>query len=245
MLRVRDAAWPVCEEHPADVAGESIGPRPMVSVAQFWAKDFPEIPFPSGTDLLQVYWCPNDHYIEYPNSDYGGPDAVLRWLDASTARGVEQIASGAGVRPVEESYLIRPCAIWPERVAEFPDCEELPPDVQERLAALDEREGLAYQYALSIAMGWKVGGWPSWHSTDKLDLECPDCGTEVDLLLKVDSCEWDGGSNRWQPQEVALLDEEDRANACRPTGAVVGRAGEMRIFTCRTDPRHRPVLDIQ
>ena len=34
---------------------------PPVPVAQLLADDVPDLPFPSGTDVLQVLWCPFDH----------------------------------------------------------------------------------------------------------------------------------------------------------------------------------------
>ncbi|WP_171075192.1 hypothetical protein [Nonomuraea basaltis] len=62
-----DEPWPACDRtvqvqaapfgQPGwltmkDRAPES--PVPMVGVAQFYARDIPEIPFPEGADLLQV-----------------------------------------------------------------------------------------------------------------------------------------------------------------------------------------------
>lgn len=33
-------------------------PLPLVAVLQIFARDVPELPFPQGTDLCQVLWCP-------------------------------------------------------------------------------------------------------------------------------------------------------------------------------------------
>lgn len=40
-----------------------VGPEPvaMVPVVQLYARDVPELPFPAGTDVLQVVWCPLIH----------------------------------------------------------------------------------------------------------------------------------------------------------------------------------------
>jgi len=58
MLGLKGFSRPACEEHPMDHGGRLM-PRPMESVAQFFWRDIPEIPYPEGCDLLQVYWCPN------------------------------------------------------------------------------------------------------------------------------------------------------------------------------------------
>ncbi|MFV0138153.1 hypothetical protein ACLGIH_34270 [Streptomyces sp. HMX87] len=242
LLEVEGVARPACEEHPTDDRGPRM-PRPMESVAQFFRRDFPEIPYPAECDLLQVYWCPNDHYVEYVDSEYAGPAVSLLWLDSAQSTGRAADHSFHRTEPFNDSYELRPCSISPERVTEFPWMEELPDDIMRRLVEVDR--GLRYQYALSVARGWKVAGWPSWHATDKRNLLCPDCDGDVELLLKADSSEWDGASDRWWPLEDRELDPQARKAAYEPTGADVGRFGELRVFVCRNDVRHGPVLDIQ
>ena len=34
---------------------------PFVGALQFYRRDFPELPFPAGTDLLQVFLCTLEH----------------------------------------------------------------------------------------------------------------------------------------------------------------------------------------
>ncbi|MBC2907012.1 hypothetical protein [Streptomyces cupreus] len=244
MLRMPGRAWPSCDEHPAEINGSLI-PRPMVSVAQLYKQQFPEIPYPVDSDLLQIFWCPNDHFIEYTESSFEGPAVKIVWGDSSMGLGGYHSTAADIVDPLIDSYLVRPCGITPERVVEFPDVDELPADVRSMLEILDQREGLRYQYALSVARGWKVGGWASWHSTDLLDLSCPDCDGPVTLLLKVDSNEWDSGSRRWRPVEDRDLEDEELQVAYAPTRVEVARAGELRIFCCRSNVHHRVVLDTQ
>ncbi|MFF9207099.1 MULTISPECIES: hypothetical protein [unclassified Streptomyces] len=244
LLAVAGAVRPTCAEHPMEHDGQLV-PRPMESVAQFFRRDVPEIPYPADCDLLQVHWCPNDHCIEYPDSEYGGPAVSLAWLDSTGAADESADNPFSRVDPYEESYTVRPCRLSPERVVEFPYVEELPGELMTRLVAADRERGLRYQYALSVARGWKIGGWASWHATDKRNLTCPDCDGAVELLLKADSSEWDGASDRWWPLEDRDLDRDALDRAYEPTGAAVGRAGELRVFVCRDDVRHQPVLDIQ
>ncbi|MET8753866.1 hypothetical protein ABZW32_27760 [Streptomyces sp. NPDC004667] len=100
----------------------------------------------------------------------------------------------------------------------------------------------AYQYDLSIPPGWRVGGFASWHLTDPAPMDCTACATPMELLLTVDSSEWDGGSGSWRPLE-------DRGPGVRvsstPTEAVVGRWGELNVFACPSDPGHPHRWSIQ
>ncbi|MEU4301523.1 hypothetical protein [Kitasatospora aureofaciens] len=63
------APWPHCTaRHPED---EYLIPRSapvpptvptaLITLAHLRAEDAPHLPWPEGTDLLQVLWCPNDH----------------------------------------------------------------------------------------------------------------------------------------------------------------------------------------
>lgn len=69
------------------------GPHPLVPVAQLYARDVPDLPFPEGTDLLQVLWCPYElvpvpcvlhpeQVLEYPAAhdlDPGSARRIRRW----------------------------------------------------------------------------------------------------------------------------------------------------------------------
>ncbi|WP_377273805.1 hypothetical protein [Peterkaempfera sp. SMS 1(5)a] len=210
--------------------------------------DFPEVTFPVNCNLLQVLWCPRLHDIQYSTGfDYAGPWVRLVWRDGGEeAAGTFAGPSRAGAE-VEDTYLPRPCSISPERVIEYSDMEALPPALIDELEKLFPKEGAEYQYGLSVARGWKVGGWPSWHSTDLQELRCEECSARVRLLLKFDSAEWDGGSDRWRP----LVSGDDGAESEapdeweEPTGVLLGHWGEMRVFVCETDVFHAPVLNIQ
>ena len=104
----------------------------------------------------------------------------------------------------------------------------------------------AYQFDLSIAPGWKVGGWPDWALTDKQPTECDACGLPTILLLTIDSSEGDGRwqpIDRWQPiEERALGRDEARSE---PTGIEIGGWGSLRFFVCTSCPDHPVRLDVQ
>ncbi|WP_232542823.1 hypothetical protein [Streptomyces sp. QHH-9511] len=99
-----------------------------------------------------------------------------------------------------------------------------------------------YMGDLSIAPGWKVGGFASWHLTDPAPVDCAACGAPMPPLLTVDKCEWDGGSSSWLPLEDR--DSADDPVVIDPVGVYLGR-GLMRIHTCPVDPTHRHRLSFQ
>ncbi|MFJ9686214.1 hypothetical protein ACIRRX_11050 [Streptomyces bacillaris] len=57
----------------------------------------------------------------------------------------------------------------------------------------------------------------------------------ADLLLTVDSSQWDGGSGSWKPQEEPDL---PLFRSARPTEVTVGRSGELNVFACPERPGH-------
>ncbi|MEU1734606.1 hypothetical protein [Streptosporangium sp. NPDC020145] len=239
------------EERPPDT------PVAMVAVAQFYARDLPEISFPQGKDLLQVLWCPNDH----DQPDINGPAIELIWRRTAditdprheppprphTTASTKHLNVHEWERAVEY-YLPRPCVLHPERATEYPYFEELPERLQTALNAWDEEAGHPYQHLLSIAPGCKIGGWESWHLTDMYPLPCDVCGTETQPLLKLDSDEWDAGSGpRWRPLEERHLVWEsiECQNTCDPTQLVLGRSGALTVFLCPNSTDHGYRMTIQ
>ncbi|MFE2150653.1 hypothetical protein ACFXAO_11520 [Streptomyces lavendulae] len=238
-------------------------PLPMLGVAQFYARDLPDLPAgPDGCDLLQVFWCPFDAHGPHMT----GMAIQLLWRrssEVSEATGLllppprPQVVGSTG-------YVVEPCVLHPEQVVTYPFAGLLPEDLCERIHAredaLEEQaeeeaedegngngngSGLpypAYQYDLSIPPGWRVGGFASWHLTDPAPMDCTACATPMELLLTVDSSEWDGGSASWRPLEDRV---PGVGVSSTPTGAVVGRWGELNVFACPSDPRHPHRWSIQ
>ncbi|MEV6239129.1 hypothetical protein [Lentzea sp. NPDC051838] len=97
-----DDPWPVC----------SVDGEPFVGAVQLYQRDFPELPFPSGTDVVQVLLCALDH-------DAGGPDVRLVWRDSSSV--VELIEEEPDPSEVEERYVPTINVFEPIRYAEHPD----------------------------------------------------------------------------------------------------------------------------
>ncbi|MFJ2477856.1 hypothetical protein ACIOWI_33630 [Streptomyces sp. NPDC087659] len=106
-----------------------------------------------------------------------------------------------------------------------------------RAAGPDE---IDYMSDLSLAPGWKVGGYASRHLTDPAPVDCPRCATSMPPLLTVHTWECDGASRSWLPLE----DDADDPGVIDPVGIYLGR-GQMRIHTCPTDPTHPHRLTFQ
>ncbi|MER6571892.1 hypothetical protein ABT288_38385 [Streptomyces sp. NPDC001093] len=223
------------------------GPVPLVPVAQIRAVDVPTLPRPGGTDLLQVLWCPFDH----PEDGYV-PRVDLRWRRAADV--VAPLA--APPRPAvigSGDYLPEPCVLHPETVVEYPAPHELPKELADRIeeweeASADEDSGepeVCYQYDLSVAPGWKLGGHAPWSFSDPFPMACAECGAGVRPLLTVDGIEWDGGSGSWRPVEDAgYTGYHSDGPACH-TQITIGRGYSLQVYVCEASYDHPPVQNMQ
>lgn len=209
---------------PAELDGRPVA---MVPVAQLYRRDTPGFIGPDTADLLQVLWCPLDHAdLEYC------PRVVTRWRRAA------DVATALEAPPephaADENYLPEPCVVHPEPVVEYRYGGLLPEDLDGEIEEWEEQAGEhSYQYDLSIAPGWKLGGFASWHLTDPYPMDCDDCGTPMELLLTAASSEWDGGSGSWRPVEDAAEPETGALFGPNdPTGVQIGRSYSLWVFYC-------------
>ncbi|WP_405607696.1 hypothetical protein OG292_01610 [Streptomyces sp. NBC_01511] len=234
-------------------------PLPMIGVAQLYRRDVPDLlAGPGDHDLLQVFWCPFDAH----GTDRYGMSLDLRW------RRSWEVAEVLAAPPRPEvvgyaGYVAEPCVLSPEQVVTYPFAGLLPEELGARIDAWEEEleeafedseeargdssDGAAagppmYQYDLSIPPGWRAGGFASWHLTDAYVMKCSTCATPMELLLTIDSSEWDGGSGSWKPLEERDLPAHRFAT---PTEVTVGRWGELNIFACAADPGHPHRWSIQ
>ena len=211
-------AWPHCQLHDSD----------YVPVLQLRAKDIPEIPFPPNTDLLQVLWCPNDH----EECGYCPKIKLYWWRSESlNLHPLNHMRIKAG----NEEYQPKPCEVSPERVIEYPSSFSLSDDHNKELCDWQDDETL-YQYSLSVAPGFKIGGYPHWVQ-DAQKVTCA-CGCEMDYLLTIDSAEFDGGTyERWLPEEEREIwgaEYEVRNSVQCAAGLMLGDMGNINVFICRS-----------
>ncbi|MCM4084716.1 hypothetical protein [Paractinoplanes hotanensis] len=208
-------------------------PIPLVPVAQLYRRDIPDFAGPGDSDLLQVLWCPLDH----PGEGYN-PRVRLYWRRSA---GVGPRLEAAPEPPVvEEPYLPNRCVVHPEQIREYEYAAKLPEHLATRIAAWEEdgdhEDVIDYSVDLSLAPGWKVGGFANWSLTDPLPNDCAECGTAMTLLLTADSSEWEGAGSSWQPVEDAVPE---------PTEVVIGRGYALYIFRCPASFDHPPSTAMQ
>ncbi|MFD7495085.1 hypothetical protein ACFV8T_22110 [Streptomyces sp. NPDC059832] len=222
------------------------GPVPLLAVAQLYARDLQAAegdgpwPGPRATDLLQVLWCPFDH------GDDCLPRVRLVWRRAAEVgppltTPPEPSVIGNG------NYLPGPCLLHPERVTEYPAPHELDEALAERVRAWEEEHDYLYQGALSVAPGWKLGGWGNWSFCDPWPMECPDCGGGVRPLLTVDSGEWDNEMH-WRPVEDEAADAAPGVvypQPQEPTQVTIGRGCTMQVYSCERSFGHTALQVMQ
>ncbi|MER5717189.1 hypothetical protein [Streptomyces sp. NPDC002132] len=221
---------------------EDTDPIPMLAVAQLYRRDVPDLAGPADHDLLQVLWCPFDAHAGRHE-----PAVQLRWR--RSAEVVDTLTDQPEPEVVgSEGYVPAPCVMHPEQVIEHQDLDLLPHELQERIDAwegdeeeLDE-DSVLYRSDLSIAPGWKAGGFASGHAAGPDSMVC-ECGRPMNLLLTVASKEWDAGSRSWIPLEDRPTAEAMDANI--PTHVTVGRWGSMNVFACAHDPSHPARFSVQ
>ncbi|MFF7656699.1 hypothetical protein ACFZCY_44015 [Streptomyces sp. NPDC007983] len=229
------------------------GPIAMLPVAQLYVRDIPLLRPPGQTeaDLLQVLWCPFDH----PSH----PRTALFWRSAAV---VTDVLDTPPEPPAVQfpGYVPEPCLLAPEEVTEYPNFLELSKELQQQLgdwsrwqaagAAVDSSYAVApeefYMDKLSIAPGWKVGGWTRWGLTDPMPRICPACGTEMDPLLTIATTEWNAATEDWAP-------DGDQARAALPPGTPpanytlidLARGYDLQLHVCPASPDHPHVELIQ
>ncbi|MFI7357812.1 hypothetical protein ACIBTP_28310 [Streptomyces avidinii] len=249
LLWPADEPWPYCDElhglYDSSVDEWHEGPNPMVPVAQLYVRDIPLLRPPGQADLLQVLWCPFEHEPDYK------PPTALFWRSSAEVTDIRAAPSGPSA--VEyDGYLPKPCVLAPEQITEYPNHLELSKELQQQLEDWSRwREagpGMDGSYApypesfyrsqLSVAPGWKVGGWPQWGFTDPVPRLCPACGTAMDALLTIASNEWDRNNHGWVPYEDQALAALDDAAAANPPGVEVSRSNRLQLYVCPESPDH-------
>ncbi|MEZ0296207.1 MAG: hypothetical protein ACAI35_07105 [Candidatus Methylacidiphilales bacterium] len=192
-------AWPLGEPFPVCPERRC----PAVPVLQLHQRDAPELPFMPGTDLFQLLWYPQNYHGKGIGT-YFGPKILGFWRDSST------LGWNRALRPIydlyEYLYVVQECEVHPEWVIEYPDIDELPPDQQMEIISHylkrpDGDDDYIYSQCLSIAPGFKVGGYPSWSARELMGDIFP-ADPDQKYLLTIDAMEWQSGSEkRWRPTD--------------------------------------------
>jgi hypothetical protein len=216
--------------------------RPLVGVLQVYARDVPELPFPDGTDLFQLLWCPNEH-----DAPWYGPASVAVWRRAADVTAVladppEPVFDSTRE---EDEYDPLPCWVHPERVTEYPDADDLPGDLRQRVLEWDRAMGddapRLYWSALSTAPGTKLLGHPRWYQGPWWP-DCA-CGRRMRHLATIASVMEFSDERRWQPDDDGADPPSTFPRNEAPHGIYFVRAGDMYLFTCDACP-DRPLATV-
>ncbi|MEV7027305.1 hypothetical protein [Kitasatospora sp. NPDC093558] len=253
--RILDAAWRRPQQPGADLltaeeratldrAQEgrptSTEPNAMLPVAQLYARDVPGLPCPEGADVLQVLWCPLDGHGE------DMPVVHLVWRSSDGVRAVltdppepADVESHGGTVP-------EPCVVHPEVVTEYPAPLELDPDLRRRIEEWGEHQGFGpnddYQSDLSVAPGWKVGGWGPWSFRDPWTMTCGTCEAVMTPLLTIATGDSDGS---WAPEEEQEIPPDATARHAidDPVRVQIGRGYNLQLYICPKSFDH-PHLEV-
>ncbi|MFC8827182.1 hypothetical protein ACFT9I_17790 [Streptomyces sp. NPDC057137] len=235
--------WPTCDKwHEGPVS-------PLVPVAQLYARDVPLLRMPGRADLLQVLWCPSEHPPEYK------PPTALFWQVAAEVTNV--LAAPPKPSEVEyDCYLPEPCVLAPEQITEYPNFLALSEELQEQLTdwSVWQATGVVddsyetdpeefYMNEVSVAPGWKVGGWPPWGLTDPVARFCVGCGTAMNPLLTVPTGEWHADNVGWAPYEDQALAERDKGQrVSNPTRVQISRGNNLQLYGCPEFHSHTDLI---
>ncbi|KRV49618.1 hypothetical protein AQ490_20080 [Wenjunlia vitaminophila] len=242
LLWPADEPWPHCRapDHyrPLRQPVETVGPEAvaLVPVLQLYAREVPDLLVPTGSDLLQMLWCP----LMHPPSH--APSPVLRWWRTSDIVMGPLLTQPPPPWEYDEQCVPRPCVVHPTRATEYPGWDlpgELGQVVRRHSAEIEETLGLSYWDA-AVATQTKVGGYPGW--TQPPDWPVCGCGRRMEHLLTVHSREPAMG-DPWLPEEDRVgsgpmwrrpvaPDVEPRIGP----GLSLGDMGGVYVFVCTVCP---------
>ncbi|GLY51202.1 hypothetical protein [Lentzea sp. NBRC 102530] len=219
LLWPADEPWPWCESGHSgyvqvqDCENDRV---PHFAAAQFYRRDFPELPFPDGTDLLQVLFCPLYHRAN------GGPGVRLHWRASGSVGAVLTDVPAPALR--EPEFFPRPMVFEPERTTEYPAPDELPEEMVATFSFLqDPDDHDDHDEWPDLARGSKIGGWTAWYHTERPEGRCSECGAPV-------------------PQGLALSSSERKPG--EKAGWLFGDHGSLNVFLCSNDPRHPFTVEV-
>jgi hypothetical protein len=167
--------WPVCTHGPGVLASLKCD-LPYLPVLQLRRDAFPDLPFPSDTDLFQLLWCPMLHFV--------GDDGFLLYWRRS--RDVEISRSEPLPRTIHFSPIIS-CVLDPEKIPDYPNHLELgylPDTTDEDGDELWGEEEWDAMNDLGPASGTKLFGFPRWEQHPDYPI-CPKCAKQMKLLLSM------------------------------------------------------------
>ncbi|MFF9984487.1 YwqG family protein [Streptomyces erythrochromogenes] len=249
LLWPADEPWPYCDEvhewHESELDEWREGPNAMLSVVQLYVRDVPLLRPPGQADLLQVLWCPFEHEPDYK------PPTKLFWRCAADVTDVLAVPPVTSAVEYDE-YVPQPCVLAPEEIVEYPNFLELKKEVQHQLKSWNSwqeagsgvdsshaaQPAAFYKDELSLAPGWKVGGWTPWGLTDPVVRNCAACGAEMAPLLTISSKEWHSSYRSWVPCEDREIAAVVNSGVVNSPGVQISGGNHLQLYVCTESPEH-------
>ncbi|WP_326565718.1 hypothetical protein VSH64_28075 [Amycolatopsis rhabdoformis] len=187
----------------------------MIGAAQFFKEDFPELPFPEGTDVAQVLLCPTHHEGRH----VFGPAIRVVWRDSAAVTDLAEVPEPPEV--ADDELLPEPRTLRPCRFDEFPGLDEFSKEQRTELDLPALRDDVEYE----LGQFSKIAGWTAWYAGSPWELDCRECGARLQQAIALAT----------QEDEMPCgCDVEDDEEA----GWEIGRQGSLNVFLCPTDPTH-------
>ncbi len=188
--------WPAEEPWPT-AAGLSVDPDrggwgpfpadwcavPLTPVIQINRRDVPLLAFPTGADLMQVFWCP---FL----TGMHAPESFVFWRHSADVKSPRREPREPATDR-SNGFIPTPSRLYPEVVIEYPADDEVPESaslqqVVRAWAASWPAPGSGYHSWWNRCPGWKVGGYPWVNQSDcvRVEMVARD-GRPMDYLLQV------------------------------------------------------------
>lgn len=122
LLWPKDEPWPKC---PGRELATWAGDQPndyMVALLQVFRHDFPELPFPDQTDILQILWCPRHHR---PPGPPACPRPAIKTIWRSRLGVEPRLQKFPVPSSPDQSLMPRSCQLHPDRTTTTTDWERL------------------------------------------------------------------------------------------------------------------------
>jgi hypothetical protein len=174
-------------------------------VLQLNRPEFPELPFPSDSDLFQLLWCPDVHFE-------GGSGYLISWRRAGA---ITKLRAEPPPQ-ARDGYSIKTSTLDPERIDDYPSRYEVVPTA---VASPDSEEG--------TAPGTKLLGFPKWIQGPDYP-RCRRCEVPMDLMATVSSTEFGHDS-----ADARSIPSEAREEYELPHGWMIGDGGDAFLFYCQ------------
>jgi hypothetical protein len=191
---------------PADELPVSSSSGPYTPIVQLRKLDFPLIAFPTGTDLLQILWRPQDLKDEITEHKKW----IGKWALNEACTSVMSADRAPAVlwrKSKELTGILEPPRVAAKYKGLFPEgsCALSGRLVNEFPVRLEQFGLDIYQRQMQSCENFrqaKVGGHPSWTAAGGMEPKCKDCGVALALIVSLDPLVHNGKGGWHNPSKL-------------------------------------------